>query len=168
MRTHSRKISATARETVQSFEEIVWAMLPQNDTLTSLVEYLGRRVDELFENTSIQYRFSAPNNLPAVMVPAEVRHSIFLACKEALHNVIRHSRARNVLVQVTTYDSTVEIRIEDDGCGFDTTTPPVSGNGLTNMRKRFETLGGQFDLESRPGSGTRIRMTLLLKPMKTP
>jgi signal transduction histidine kinase len=166
VRAHSRRISATARETVQSFDEIVWAVLPENDTLTRLVEYLGRRVDEMFENTNIQYRFSAPNNLPGVIVPADVRHSFFLACKEALHNVIQHSRASNVRVQVTFQESTLEINIDDDGRGFDPTALPVSGNGLHNLRNRFETLGGRFDLQSRPGGGTRVRMILLLKPVK--
>ena len=59
----ARRISSTARETVESFDEIVWAVLPRNDTLNSLVEYLGRRVDDLFENSPTRCWFSAPSEL---------------------------------------------------------------------------------------------------------
>lgn len=168
VRAHSSKISATARETVRSFEEIVWAIFPQNDSLTGLVEYLGRRVDEMFESTNIRYRFSAQHTLPAIIIPAEVRHSFYLACKEALHNVIRHSGAKNVLVQVTTKDATLEVCIEDDGCGFDLDPSSSTGNGLRNMQRRLEALGGKFDLQSRPGGGTRIRMTIFLDAQAKP
>ncbi len=120
----------------------------------------------MFENTSIQYRFSAPNNLPEVIVPAEVRHNIFLSCKEALHNVVRHSHATTVLVQVTFENSTLKINIEDNGCGFDPSAIRAHGNGLSNMQKRLEKLGGRFDLESKPGGGTRICMTVVFKPVE--
>jgi signal transduction histidine kinase len=167
VRAQARKISGTARETVQSFDEIVWAVLPQNDTLTSLVEYLGRRVDELFENTNIRYRFVAPSQLPAIVVAAEARHSFYLACKEALHNVVRHSQASEAVVEVNLHDSTLKVRIDDDGHGFDSAKVFSSGNGLRNMRQRFEALGGHFEVHSRPAEGTRVLMTLPLNKRMT-
>jgi signal transduction histidine kinase len=122
----------------------------------------------MFENTNIRYRFSAQNNLPTLIVPAEVRHSFYLACKEALHNVIRHSGTKNVLVRVTTMDATIEVCIEDDGCGFDPITSPSTGNGLRNMQRRLDALGGKFDLQSRPAGGTSIRMTIFLDAQAKP
>lgn len=163
VRAQARKISGTARETVQAFDEIVWAVLPQNDTLSSLVEYLGRRVDELFENTPTRCWFSAPPDLPAVVVPAEVRHSFYLACKEALHNVTRHAGATEVRVRVAVADGCLRVEIEDNGRGFDPASARAGGNGLRNMRRRFAALGGAFDLDSRPGQGTRTAMVLPLR-----
>ena len=107
VRAQARKISSTARETVQSFDEIVWAVLPENDTLTSLVEYLGRRVDEMFDNTATRCWFTAPPELPDIVVPAEVRHSFYLACKEALHNVNQHAAATEVRVQIVVEEGTL-------------------------------------------------------------
>lgn len=167
VRTQTRKISGTARETVQLFDEIVWAVLPQNDTLTSLVEYLGRRVDEWFENSPTRCWFTAPRELPDFTVPAEVRHGFYLACKEALHNVNKHSRATEVRVQVAVADSTLQVDIEDNGRGFDPATS-ARGNGLRNLRERFQKLGGQFDLQSQPGHGTKIHMAISLKPATHP
>jgi ligand-binding sensor domain-containing protein/signal transduction histidine kinase len=159
VRAQARKISGTARETVQSFDEIVWAVLPQNDTLTSLVEYLGGRVDELFENAPTRCWFTAPKALPDLVIPAELRHSFFLACKEALHNVNKHARASEVRVEVTFKAGRLRVQIEDNGCGFD---PALyeSGNGLRNMRKRFADLNGTFELHSEPGRGTKISMAI--------
>jgi signal transduction histidine kinase len=162
VRAQARKISSTARETVQSFDEIVWAVLPQNDTLTSLVEYLGRRVDELFDNTATRCWFTAPPELPNIVVPAEVRHHFYLACKEALHNVNKHAAATEVRVQVAVEDGTLRVNIEDNGCGFDPSATRPEGNGLRNMRQRFQDLGGRFTLDSRPGEGTRVSMTIPL------
>jgi ligand-binding sensor domain-containing protein/signal transduction histidine kinase len=162
VRAQAGKISSIARTTVQSFDEIVWAVLPQNDTLTSLVEYLGRRVDELFDNSPTRCWFSAPRELPHIVVPAEVRHSFYLACKEALHNVTKHAAATEVRVQVALQDSTLRVDIEDNGCGFDPAIERPQGNGLRNLRQRFEGLGGRFTLSSRPGAGTQVSMSIPL------
>lgn len=163
VRTQTRKISGTARETVQLFDEIVWAVLPQNDTLTSLLGYLGRRVDEWFENSPTRCWFTAPRDLPDIVVPAEVRHGFYLACKEALHNVNKHAHATEVRLHITVTDDTLRVDIEDNGRGFDPGTV-TGGNGLRNLGQRIQKLGGQFELRSEPGRGTKINMTITLKP----
>jgi signal transduction histidine kinase len=162
VRAQTRKISNTARETVRSFDEIVWAVLPQNDTLRSLVDYLGQRVDELFENTPTRCWFTAPNDLPNIVVPAEVRHSFYLACKETLHNVNKHAHATEVKIGVVLRDSQLRVEIEDNGNGFDISASNDSRNGLRNLRQRFADLGGRFELQSLPGKGTHVTMTIPL------
>ncbi|MCX6891824.1 MAG: triple tyrosine motif-containing protein, partial [Verrucomicrobia bacterium] len=164
VRAQARRISSTARETVESFDEIVWAVLPRNDSLNSLIEYLGRRVDDMFDGSPTRCWFSAPRDLPDVVVAAEVRHSFYLACKETLHNVLKHARATEVRVRLTFEDSTLRVGIEDNGCGFDASAGRTSGNGLRNLRQRFHDLGGRFELQSRPGQGTRVSLAIRLKP----
>ena len=56
----------------------------------------------------------------------------------------------------------MRVDIEDNGCGFDPSASRPEGNGLRNLRQRFQNLGGRFTLDSRPGGGTRISMTILL------
>ncbi len=163
VRAQARKISSTARETVQSFDEIVWAVLPQNDTLTSLIEYLGRRVDELAETSAVRYWFTAPKQFPHTVLPADQRHSFYLACKEALHNISKHAYATEVRVDVTLPESCLRVDIKDNGRGFNPDTLNATGNGLRNMRQRFTDLGGKIDIQSRPGHGTTVSMTLPLK-----
>jgi len=127
------------------------------------VEYLGRRVDEWFENSPTRGWFSAPDELPDLEVSAEVRHGIYLACKEALHNVTKHAHAAEVRVQIAVAGGKLSVDITDNGRGFDP-VPATGGNGLRNLRQRFQKLGGEFELQSRPGQGTKIHMAISLKP----
>ncbi len=159
---HVGKIVATARGSVQALDEIVWAVNPENDTLEGLVEYISHYADEFFENTTVGCRLDIPVHLPSLTISAEVRHDIFLVVKEAFNNIAKHSRASEVHVEISVADSTLRILVEDNGCGFDPSHPPAArkGNGLGNMHKRIETLGGQLELTSAPAQGTRLKLTL--------
>ncbi|MEY2429741.1 MAG: hypothetical protein QOJ40_2626, partial [Verrucomicrobiota bacterium] len=80
---HVRKIVASARHTVQSLDEIVWAVNPENDSLEGLVEYISHYADEFFEDTDVLCHLEIPVELPDVSLAAEVRHDLFLVVKEA-------------------------------------------------------------------------------------
>lgn len=158
-RDNVREISETARETIRSFEEIVWAVNPRNDTLPDLVHYLCRYAEDYFEGDPVQCAFDLPPEIPPLILPTEVRHQVFLAAKEALNNVLKHSHANHLRVQLRLGLNEFQIIIADDGCGFDTGAPPKrtgGGNGLENMRERMRAAGGRFECESEPGRGTRI------------
>jgi ligand-binding sensor domain-containing protein/signal transduction histidine kinase len=165
---HINKIVSSARHTVQSLDEIVWAVNPENDTLNGLLEYIGHYADEFFENTDVNCRLELPVELPAFNLPAETRHHLFLVVKEALNNALKHSGATEVRVEVSVENSTVKILVEDNGRGFDLAAPAVTrqGNGLGNMRKRIENLGGQFEIVSAPQRGTSLKAILKLNCRK--
>ncbi len=159
---HASKLSQAADQTVRSLEEIVWAVRPGSDTLQSLVEYIAHFANELFDGNHTRCRLDLPHDLPALGLPPEVRHNIFLIVKEALTNALKHAAAQEVHVQAKAIGSTVEIVVEDDGKGFAPADPPAADkrNGLGNMRQRTETIGGKLELQSSPGSGTRMRLTV--------
>jgi signal transduction histidine kinase len=69
-----------------------------------------------------------------------------------------------VRVRVTVQPAALHVEIEDDGCGFDAAANAALGNGLRNLRKRFTDLGGRFTLETKPGAGTKVSLTIPLKP----
>jgi ligand-binding sensor domain-containing protein/signal transduction histidine kinase len=152
------KIVSTARHTVQALDEIVWAVNPENDSLEGLVQYIGHYADELFEESTVRCRLELPAELPDSNLSAEVRHDLFLVVKEAFNNILKHSKASQVRIQVLPRGNALEILIEDDGCGFDPAAASSNGkgNGLRNMRKRIESIHGQLDLGSTAGKGTRI------------
>jgi signal transduction histidine kinase len=107
-----------------------------------------------------------------------VRHNLFLAFKEALHNVLKHAAATEVRISLTRFDSGFFFLINDNGRGFDpaqTAAPPAppspnyklrlsSGNGLSNMRRRLEEIGGAFEIKSSPGEGTQVKFLVNVKP----
>jgi signal transduction histidine kinase len=162
--THVRKIAASARETVRSLDEIVWAISPEHDTWNSLVEYLGEYANEFFEGTNVRCRLEMSMDLPPYLLPSEVRHGLFLVFKEVLNNSLKHARASEVRVRVSETGSGVEIVVADDGRGFELGKAGAGsrGNGLSNMRERIESLGGRFQIDTELGKGTRVTIGIRL------
>lgn len=167
---HIKKIVSSARHTVQSLDEIVWAVNPENDTLNGLLAYIGHYADEFFENTNVNCRLELPMELPAVSLPAETRHHLFLMVKETFNNALKHSGATEVRVEVSMNGAILEIRVEDNGRGFDPNALAGGrkGNGLENMRKRMENLGGRFEIVSSPAIGTALKFMLKLDTSSPP
>jgi len=85
-----------------------------------------------------------------------VEEALYRVAQEALANVARHSKATLVQLILTTTDDTVTLSIVDNGQGFDTTRQGPMGVGLFSMRERMKALGGDVEVESTPGKGTRI------------
>jgi ligand-binding sensor domain-containing protein/signal transduction histidine kinase len=160
---HAQKISQSAGQTVRALEEIVWALRPGSDSLQSLVEYIAHFANELFEGDGAHCRLDLPHDLPTHSLPPEMRHNIFLVVKEALTNAFKHSHAREVQVQAKASAKTLEIVVQDDGQGFEAQAlPPKPGKrqGLGNMRRRAQDMGGSLSVESAPGKGTTVRLVV--------
>ncbi|NIS79005.1 MAG: HAMP domain-containing protein [Anaerolineales bacterium] len=96
-------------------------------------------------------------------LPAEVETVLFRVFQEALTNVVRHACAENVILRLVREDHHLKGEITDDGVGFDlqtlaTDTENERGLGLLGMRERVEQFGGEIEIHSQPGEGTRIRV----------
>lgn len=167
------QIYNTARELTRSMDEIVWAVNPKHDTLESLTNYLERFAQDLLATAGIRCRLDMPVQFPEWGLTAEVRHNVFLALKEALHNVVRHAAATEVHIILTLEKSGFRLIIADDGCGFtrnngekpaEGTGRFSSGNGLGNMDRRLREIGGGCKIQTAPGQGTKVIFTV---PRKT-
>jgi signal transduction histidine kinase len=98
-------------------------------------------------------------------LPAEVELALFRIAQEAVSNARRHGAASHAQVSLTVKRGVAELRVVDDGRGF-LCEPGIAwsigGEGLPGMRERAELLGGTLRVESAPGAGTRIEVTLPL------
>jgi signal transduction histidine kinase len=94
--------------------------------------------------------------LPAWPLTAETRHNLFLALKEALHNAVKHAGATEVRIALTVDDRTLTLSVLDNGCGFDPAANSSTGNGLANMKRRLEHIGGDCEITSARGQGVKI------------
>ena len=92
---------------------------------------------------------------------SDEERGVYRLVQEALTNVAKHARAKHAEVRVRATDGAVEIKVADDGAGFDPSAGP--GRGLLGMRERVELLGGTIEFDSSPGNGTRIASTLPLR-----
>lgn len=158
VREHTREIGVRAREMVTALDEIVWAVNPKHDSVSSLATYFCQFAQHFLKATSVRCHLDVARDLPVAPLNAEQRHSLFLAFKEALSNVVQHSGATDLRLVITANRGTLTILVGDNGCGLAAMTLPGKNgaDGLGNMRRRLQQLGGSCELTSRPGSGTTV------------
>jgi PAS domain S-box-containing protein len=93
-------------------------------------------------------------------LPLEIEEVLYRIAQEALHNVVKHAGARQVELTVQRRGGAVVLRVRDDGKGFDQAAVPDGHLGLAGMRARADKIGAAFAVESRPGEGTTIEVTV--------
>ncbi len=157
---HARQISETARDTARGLDEIVWAVNPLNDTLDGLINYFCKYAQEYLTLAGLRYRLEVPDQLPKTPLPPEVRHNVFLAAKEAVTNIARHAKASAAWIRLRLEPSRFILEIEDNGQGMANMDEARARtrNGLSNMRKRLEEVGGSCTFIPRPEGGTVVRL----------
>ncbi len=154
------KISTTARQAIRSLDEIVWAVNPRNDTLAHLIDYAGQFAVDYLRLADIRCRLDFPEQSPPRELSTDLRHNLFLAIKEALHNIIKHAQASEVWLRIKFSGQSLEIVVEDNGRGFEREPDDALADGLRNMRQRLTDIGGECRVESLAGTGTRIILRL--------
>lgn len=156
---HVEKMRQIARATTHALDEIVWAVDPKQDSLESFAGYLCGFAQEVLADADLKCRFDFPIDFHGRPLSSKNRHHIFLACKEALHNVIRHASATEVRIRLAVGEKETELEIRDNGHGFDTsrtTGRSGGGHGFRNMRDRLKTVGGRCEMTSQANAGTQI------------
>ena len=127
-----------------------------------MINYICKNAQEYLAVAGVRYRLNVPARLPGAAISPEVRHNVFLASKEAITNIVRHAQATAVSIRLRLEPSKCILEIEDNGRGVagsgDATGP--SRNGLRNMRKRMEEIGGSFSISRAPEAGTLVRLII--------
>jgi signal transduction histidine kinase len=161
MRASLAAIRTVVFDMTRAMDEIVWAINPRHDTLESMVHYLGDYAEQFLTAAGLRLRLDIPLQLPAWSMPAEMRHHLFLAFKEALNNIARHASARQVQLTLQIEPRQFRLVVRDDGRGWPAEPGQASaGNGLGNMRSRMAQLGGVCQVTSAPGQGTAVEFVL--------
>ncbi|HEX2628348.1 MAG TPA: sensor histidine kinase [Chitinophagaceae bacterium] len=151
------KISHSADEVLNKMNAIIWSMNSGNDTLDNLVSYIRSYAIEYFEGTPVDCRVTTPDNIPATEVIGDKRRNVFLCVKETLNNALKHSQATLVQIEFIISDQLV-IRIQDNGIGIDMQKLRQFGNGLKNIRRRMESIGGTYAIENNNGTLTVLTL----------
>ena len=161
------QLSVKAKNVVGTLDEIVWAVNPREDTLRSLVEYIAAFAREFLDIARIPLRGDVTREIPGYPLGAPQRHGIFLAAREALNNIVKHSGATEVKLRIGIESNILEIRIEDNGRGFN---PEYAsgGDGLGNLDRRMQEAGGECRIETFPGKGTTVILRLPLLSFDKP
>ncbi|MFD7432569.1 sensor histidine kinase [Streptomyces sp. NPDC059818] len=161
---HVRQAREAAQDNLAEARRFVRALTPpdlENGSLAAALERLSARTTD--SALTVQFAVSGtPVELPT---PYEV--ALLRTAQSALANTVRHAEARRAEITLSFMDTSVSLDVVDDGHGFAPDTVPAGGSGtggfgLPAMRSRARSLGGTLSVESAPGQGTAVALTLPL------
>ncbi len=149
-------IPATARRTIRSLDEIVWAINPRHDSLESLANYLSQFAQEHLALARVRCVLDVPMVLA---VPPAQRGGAPQSSAGRARGAAKRRRpcqGGGSAAGLNLDDEGVKITVTDNGGGFNPQTASPDGNGLQNMERRLEEIGGRLEITSLPGKGTTV------------
>jgi len=149
------KISSTSGELVDNMGHIIWAMNADNDTLENFLAYIRQYSNQFFEDSHINFLFDLPDLNEQHYLNQRTRRNLFLVVKESMNNILKHAAAEQAVLSFQIEENVCTLVLTDNGNGFDIQHPRRYGNGLQNMKKRMQDIGGTYMIESEPGLFTR-------------
>jgi signal transduction histidine kinase len=156
-------VAATSRAAAAQLQDVVWGYDAHNDAGSSLPDRMRDYAHELLGEGELAVTLAADPALAFRTLPMEVRRTLYLIYKEALHNIAKHARAaRHVAVALAFDGPALQLTVADDGPA-PAQPPRASGHGLRNMQSRAEAVGGTFAagygaVPGQPGWGVRVRV----------
>jgi len=150
------KISVHAGRLYETVKDMLWALNPDFDNSQDMLLRLKDFGEELFSDSAIQFSVKSSGDLQQLKLPLDQKRHLLLFFKEAMHNALKHSNAKLVLLEAAITGREAVLSISDDGQGFNPEAA-YAGEGLKSMRNRAEKLGGTMRLQSSE-AGSRIEI----------
>ena len=159
-----QKIAKTAKELLQSISEIIWALNSNNDYIDNMIAYTRRYAAEYFEYLPLKLKIVTPAEISHTHISGDCRRNIFYIIKEAMHNIVKHANATEVILQFLVENNVLSVIIRDNGKGITNRELNRFGNGLNNMENRMKNINGKLFISNH--SGTEITLILPIKEAK--
>jgi signal transduction histidine kinase len=165
------QIAKTARSALSSISELVWRLDPTNDRLENFAARLEYLAQQALLRSGLRLTLDFPDVLPQATLGSSARTDLAFMLEETLRNVVQHAMASQVTVELRIGPShTLCVRVKDNGKGFVVSVPndaqsgrsASGGHGLRNLQARAANLGGKIQIESTPGQGTSVTITVPL------
>jgi signal transduction histidine kinase len=156
------KISTQSKTVMENMNDIVWSMNVNNANATSLEAKVKNYSVELLSDNNINFNCAIDTAIEPLLKSITAKRNILLIIKEAMNNIAKYSEASVASLQISTVDKNLEIKITDNGIGFDISNSK-KGNGLGNMKQRAKELNGQLTINTTHNAGTSIFIVIPLK-----
>jgi signal transduction histidine kinase/ligand-binding sensor domain-containing protein len=138
------KIFHKARAVIRSLDEIVWSLSPRHDRLENMLVYFASYAREYLAVAHIRCRIHLPDADLDHTVPSAIRHHLYLAFKESLHNIVKHAQAQEVWIRINLRGSRLLLEISDDGKGLPAGgAAAIDADGIVNLDWRMRQVGGE-------------------------
>jgi signal transduction histidine kinase len=159
------EMETIARESSLAMRDIVWLLERQRDSIGDLLQRMREITARLLRE--IHYTLECESNKTTTKLSLDAKRHLFLFYKEAIHNILKHSRATHVSVRLWDENDQLAIEIIDNGIGI-----PVTAEGLPTTVKKLEDrarlLNGQLQITSSKETGSRIQLLIKCSNLTTP
>lgn len=162
-RENAETIAETSKKLVVNMRDLIWALNPENTTLAGLIARIHEYASDYLEDFPAELKLNLPVHIPETRISKDSHRELLMVVKESLNNVVKHSRASLVEIDVRISQQELFLIIKDNGVGI-----PASyrlGNGLENMKTRIRSIGGLLELVSEAGKGTAVSVNLPMEKL---
>ena len=156
------KIENQSQNLAEKIGDIIWSMKPGKDEFMTMSTRIKNFVNEILGDTDILYSIQIEPIVDIVVKDIVIRKNIILLTKEAVNNAAKYSKANHLEINLSILNDIIYLKISDDGIGFN--AAEITGNGVTNMKRRAEVLSGSFSINSESKKGTTIIVTIPVVP----
>jgi len=153
--SYHSQISEDAKTIIENMNDIVWAINPDNDSLSQIVVRMQSFAANLLEKKSIALQFESAPEIENLKLGMKERRNFYLIFKEAIHNAVKYSSCNQLKTSISASGNMITCVVSDNGKGFDT-SKSYTGNGLRNLDKRAREMNGNLQIISTTGKGTMI------------
>lgn len=156
------KMGENSRTMVSNMSDIIWALNPDNDEGEKLAERIEMYAKEACSAQEVYLIFSRGDTINNLSLTPEQRKNIYLVFKEALNNALKYAQATEIRITIDVIDKKLAMSLADNGVGFIPEKESGTGNGLKNMYRRANEIGGHVVISSTPGEGTTITLSCII------
>ncbi len=162
------KISQSTTKMMESMNDMVWTIKADNDSFEHVVNRMRAFAVNMTEAKDIVLHFNADARTEKLQLNMEQRKNIYLLFKETINNAVKYSACNNIYVAISQTEHKLEIRIKDDGVGFELETVTqnnlqLGGNGLRGMKLRAKQIQADLQIHTGEGLGSEVVFSMPLK-----
>ena len=161
---YQSRVSDVVHEALKEMRLLVFELRPLKLEQEGLVGALQMRLDAVESRSGIEARLHA-EDIPSL--PPRISKNLYYVTQEALNNSLKHANADKVRVNIQVEDSNLMITVVDDGQGFNLEEAyDHGGMGLVNMHERIKNIDGELRIQSKPGEGTKIEVSIPMEKVR--
>ncbi|WP_081634869.1 ligand-binding sensor domain-containing protein [Lunatimonas lonarensis] len=153
------KITDNCQRMMEAMDDIVWSIKPQNDSMDRIIARMREFANQALEAKNIDFQMEVAEEVFKVKLPMDARRDLFLIFKESVNNLAKYAKCTKAHIRFSFKKGKLQVYIKDNGQGFDLEKADA-GNGLSNMKKRAQNMGGELKIISQKGVGTEVLLTV--------
>ncbi len=142
-----------AKVSAEAIRDIVWFINPSSDSVGRLLSRMNETANTMLKGLTYTVNSSKIEKIDKLT--PEIKRNLYLSFKEILNNIIKHSLAKDVQINIWEEKNIFNLSVKDDGIGFDE-NEVVLGNGLKNIKSRMKKIGGNIEIKSHKNEGSLI------------